>query len=407
MNYKLTATEVKNAKPLIEGKARRMSDGNGLRLYISTKGTKSWQFKYRLGGEEHLYTIGIYPQITLASAREQHAKAYELVQQGKHPLAQKKAEKLETSLELEDTFKAIASAWIETKEASCSPYYCRQIKTAMANDVYSAIGNLPIRTVKSAHILALLKKVTARGAPVVAINIKQWCSAVFCYAVANLKADYDPTAVLKGVISRPKIKHNVALKPSEITELLKQMEKYGPYRTTAIAIELLLLTFVRTAELRKATWNEFDFTKSEWRIPAERMKMKKAHVVPLSTQALAFLVELKGVTGSSPHLFPNYRRPSDYMTPTTINQALKRVGFSGAGSIGFSAHGFRGTATTILYEKSYRTEVIEKQLAHAEGNKTKASYNQAQYLSERKVMMQEWADYIDNLRPCVKGIQIT
>ena len=403
MNYKLTATEVKNAKPLIEGKARRMPDGSGLRLYISTKGTKSWQFKYRLGGKEHLYTIGIYPQITLASAREQHAKAYELVQQGKHPLAQKKADKLETSLEAEDTFKAIASAWIKTKEASCSPYYCRQIKTAMANDVYSAVGSLPIRSVKPAHILALLKKVEARGAPVVAINIKQWCSAVFCYAVANLRADYDPTAVLKGVISRPKIKHNVALEPAEITELLKQMKQYGPYRTTTIAIELLLLTFVRTVELRKATWNEFNFEKNEWRIPAERMKMKIAHVVPLSIQAIAFLKELQGITGASPHLFPNNRRPNDYMTPTTINQALKRIGFSGTGTIGFSAHGFRGTAATILYEKNYRTEVIEKQLAHAERNKTKASYNQAQYLQERVKMMQDWADCISELRSSVKS----
>jgi hypothetical protein len=185
MNYKLTATEVKNAKPLIEGKARRIADGNGLLLYISTKATKSWRFKYRLGGQEHLYTIGIYPQITLASAREQHAKAYELVQQGKHPLAQKKADKLETSLEAEDTFKAIASAWTETKEAGCSPHYCQQIKRSMANDVFPAIGNLPIRSVKPAHILAILKKVEARGASVVAINIKQWCSAVFCYAVVG------------------------------------------------------------------------------------------------------------------------------------------------------------------------------------------------------------------------------
>lgn len=403
MNYKLTNTEVKNAKPSADGKARKLSDGGGLHLHVSTTAAKSWRYKYRLGGKEHLFSIGLYPQIGLANAREQHSKAYELVRKGMHPLAQKKADKLESWLEADDTFKAIASAWIAGKEAGRTPYYCHQIKTAMVNDVYPAIGGLPIKGVKPAHILAILKKVEARGAPTVAINIKQWCSAVFCYAVANLKADYDPTAVLKGVISRPTIKHNVALKPSEITELLRRMEKFGPYRTTAIAIELLLLTFVRTVELRKATWNEFDFKKCEWHIPAERMKMKVAHVVPLSAQAVFFLKELQGITGASPHLFPNNRRPNDYMTPTTINQALKRVGFSGAGTIGFSAHGFRGTAATILYEKNYRTEVIEKQLAHAERNQTKAAYNQAQYLPERRLMMQQWANLVDELLPSVKG----
>jgi len=182
--------------------------------------------------------------------------------------------------------------------------------------------------------------------------------------------------------------------------LLKQMSKFGGYRTTAIAIELLLLTFVRTVELRMAKWEEFDFENNEWRVPAVRMKMKVEHIVPLSKQAKIFLIELRGITGAGPHLFPNNRRPVDYMTATTINQALKRLGFSGKGTIGFSAHGFRGTATTLLHEGGkYRSEAIERQLSHAEGNKVKAAYNKAQYLPERQKMMQDWSDYVDTLRP--------
>jgi integrase len=398
MNYSLTHTEVKTAKPTVEGKPRKLSDGGGLHLHISAKGAKSWRYKYRLGGKEYLHTLGLYPQVGLADARARHGKAHALVQQGLHPLVQQKADKLQTMLDAEDTFQALATAWIDSKKSGWTPYYGNQIKTVFEDDVYPHIGGLPIKNVTASHILAILKKVESRGAPVVAINAKQWCSQVFRFAVVNLKAENDPTAVLKGVIVRPKVKHNVALTPEQLANLLTQLSKFGGYRTTAIAIELLLLTFVRTVELRKATWSEFDLDERVWRIPAERMKMKTAHVVPLPKQAIKFLNELQGISGSMPHLFPNYRRPNDYMSSTTINQALKRVGFSGKGTIGFSAHGFRGTASTILYEKNYRTEAIEKQLAHAEKNQVKASYNQAQYLIERVKMMQDWADYVDTLR---------
>lgn len=398
MNYTLTNIALKHAKSE-GGKPRKLSDGGGLHLFVSPTGAKSWRYKYRIGGKEHLFSIGLYPQVGLADARERHSKARELVARGLHPLAQQKADKHTAMLDAQDTFEALTRAWIAGKEAGWSPYYCGQIKAAMEKDVYPAIGGLPIKDVKAAHLLEVLKKVQARGAPVVAGNIKQWCSAVFTYAVANLKAENDPTAILRGAVVRPKVKHNVALNPAEIKALLAQIGKYGPFRTTSIAIELLMLMFVRTVELRKAIWKEFDLQGGEWHIPAERMKMKVPHVVPLSKQAVALLTELQTITGSRPHLFPNYRRPDAFMTPTTINQALKRVGFSGAGTIGFSAHGFRGTAATILYEKGYRSEVIEKQLSHAERNQVKAAYNQAQYLAERKTMMQDWADYVDTLRP--------
>lgn len=404
MIHLLTDAKIKALKPL-PAKGYKRGDGGGLQIFVSPSGTKSWRYKYRLSGKENLFSLGQYPEVGLAEARSQLAKAKALVVQGIHPLTKKISEKLNTSAKNESTFKVVAESWLQTKVGNCSPYYCRQIETALIKDVLPAIGALPIQDVKPLHVLELLKKVEKRGAPVLARQIKQWCTAVFNFAIVNLKCEHDPTTALKGAIVRPKVKHNLALNQGQIEDLLIRMRDFSPYRTTAIAIELLMHTFVRTVELRKAEWSEFDLDLGEWKIPAERMKMKIAHTVPLSLQTKKLLQELRGITGAAKHLFPNNRRPDSVMTPTTINQVLKRLGVSGKGSIGFSAHGFRGTAATILYEKKFRTEVIEKQLSHAERNQVKASYNQAQYMEERRVMMQIWSDYIDERRPKVNSAE--
>lgn len=396
MNYSLSVTEIKNAKP-VEGKPKKLWDGGGLHLYI-TSTSKSWRYKYRLFGKENLYTLGQFPLVGLAEARERHAQAVKLVANGIAPLTQQVSDMLAKQLQAEHTFSSVSAAWLKTK-SGCTAYYRAQIEHALNSDLIPVIGKRPIKDIKAAEILKILKDVEGRGAPVVALNIKQWCSAIYDFAVQNLLADYNPLSVLKGVVKRPAIKHNVALKPAELTKLMIEFEKYGGYRATILAMELLMLTFVRTVELRKAQWTEFNFDVGEWRIPAERMKMKIPHVVPLSKQAISRLRELQTITGAGSHLFPNLRRPDSFMTATTINQALKRIGFSGTGTIGFSAHGFRGTASTILYEKEYRSEIIERQLAHSEKNRSKAAYNHAQYLPARKTMMQDWADYLDTLRP--------
>lgn len=401
MNYKLTATAIKNLKPDATGKPRKHADGGGLYLLVAATGVRLWRYKYRLGGKEQVFALGAYPEVTLAKARELHGNARELVAKGVHPRIQREADKHEAQVLAEDTFKAIAAAWI-TSETKWSNTYRAQVERFMKSDVYPAFGSLPIRQVSPSHILSLIKSVEARGAETVAIQIRNWCSQVFRYAAAQLKVDYDPTGILKGAVKRPKIKHNRALKPEEIVELLTQIGKFGGFRVTVIAIELLMLTFVRTVELRMASWSEFDLEKALWIIPAERMKMKQEHVVPLSKQVLALLYELKGITGAGPWLFPNNRRPHDCMTATTINRALERMGLCGKGTIGFSAHGFRGTASTILHGEGHPSDVIERQLAHAERNKIKAIYNQAQYIPERIALMQHWAEYIDLLRAQVK-----
>jgi integrase len=399
MKRLLTDTAVKNAKVDGAGKARKLFDGGGMYLLVQPNGTKLWRYKYRLAGSEKLYAIGAYPEVGLAAARKAHEQARSLVANGADPVAERNLQRLVKAHEGAETFQGIADEWQQTKIGHATPYYLAQIRRAMRDDVYPSIGPLPIRTVQALHLRALIKKVEARGAEVVAENIRQWCSAVFRFAIVNGRAESDPAAALKGIVIRPKVKHNLALTPDQIANMLGQLKKSGGNRTTKIAIELLLLTFVRTVELRKATWGEFDLEGEPiWRVPAERMKMGVEHQVPLSKQSIALLKELRQITGASKWLFPNYRRPDDCMTATTINRALERMGLAGTGTIGFSAHGFRGTASTLLHESGYLSAAIERQLAHAEGNKVMAAYNRALYMKERTELMQDWADKIDEYR---------
>lgn len=391
----LTDAKIRNAKPA--DKPLKLTDGGGLYLEVRPTGSKLWRYRYRIAGKENVFAVGEYPTIGLADARSERDRAKALVKQGVHPAHSRQAERLANQAENANTFEGVAREWIAKKSNGWTPYYLRQVERFLAADVFPYVGKLPIRNVSAAHLLEIIRRIEGRGAETVALLVRQWCSAIFRYAVATLRADTDPAAALKGAIHRPKIKHSKPLSPEQIGDFAKALEEYGGYRTTVIALKLMLLTFVRTVELRKAEWSEFNEDFTEWRIPAERMKMREGHVVPLSKQAGELLRELKTYTGGRRFLFPNYRNPKTCMTATTLNRALERMGFNGKDSIGFSAHGFRSTASSILNEKGYRPDVIERQLAHAERNKVRASYNQAEYLPERRAMMQEWADYTDAL----------
>jgi integrase len=399
MKHLLTDTVVRHAKPEPDGRTRRLWDGGGLYLQVTATGGRLWRYKYRLNSKENVFALGAYPEIGLAKARALHGDARALVAKGIAPRNQREADKLKSITLAADTFRAVAEEWIAKMKGTWSDSYRRQVETSLASDVYPAFGSLPIRQVSAQHILAVMKAVEARGAEHIAILIRQWCSQIYRYAASNLRADIDPAAALRGAVVRPKVKHNKALSSDELRKLIAALQGYGGLRQTSIAIELLLLTFVRTVELRCATWDEIDLGKGLWTIPEERMKMKRPHVVPLSTQAMALLKELKKFSGGKGWLFANSRRPESCMTPTTINRALERMGFSGAGTLGFSAHGFRGTASTHLHEMGLKPEWIEMQLAHAQRNKSAAAYNKAQYLKERVAMLQQWADHVDSLRP--------
>ena len=389
----LTDARIRTTKP--GAKPVKLADGGGLYLEVRPSGKKLWRYRYRIAEKENLFAIGEYPEISLADARTEHDKARSLVKQGLHPSHQRQAERLSTQLANANTFEAVATEWISKKAGHWTPYYKRQVENFLGADVFPYVGKLPIRNVTAAHLLEIIRRIDDRGASTVALLVRQWSSAIFRYAVATLRADSDPAAALRGAIHRPKVKHHKPLTKGQIKDFSAALDKYGGYRTTVIALRLLLLTFVRTGELRKAHWSEFDLSNAEWRIPPERMKMRESHIVPLSKQAVDLLKELQTYTGGRGLLLPNYRRPKECMTPTTVNRALERMGFNGKDGIGFSAHGFRATASTLLNEMGYRSDVIERQLAHAERDKVRASYNHAEYMDERKAMMQEWSDFVD------------
>jgi integrase len=409
----LTDSQIRNTKP--GDKPIKLTDGGGLYLEVRPTGAKLWRYRYRIAGKENVFAVGEYAQapngeakeqtqarrnagmLTLAEARVRLEEWRALVKQGIHPAHNRQAARLANHAENANTFEAVAREWIAKKKPGWTPYYLRQVERFHETDVFPYIGNLPIRNVTAAHLLEIVRRIEGRGAASVALLVRQWASAIFRYAVATLRADTDPAAALKGAIHRPKVEHHKPLSRDQVADFVKALDSYGGYRTTVIALRLMLLTFVRTVELRAAHWAEFDLDRAEWRIPAERMKMREPHIVPLSRQAVELLLELHTHTGGRSFLFPNYRNPKTCMTPTTLNRALERMGLNGKDSIGFSAHGFRATASTMLNELSFRSEVIERQLAHAERNKVRASYNQGEYMEERRAMMQQWANLTDEM----------
>ena len=405
----LTDAKIKNSKK--SDSPIKLTDSGGLYLEIRPSGAKLWRYRYRIAGKENVFALGEYAKepagetdaekreriqqgrLTLLDARTERDKCRGLVKQGVHPSHNRQAQRVAQVSENSNTFQAVAKEWIEQRKQKWSERYLKQVEDNLAADVYPYIGTLPMRSITAAHLLEIIRRVEKRGAVTFAILIRQWASAIFRYAVATLRADADPAAALKGSIHKPKTEHSKPLSRKDIPELIKALESYGGYKTTVIAMRLLLLTFVRTVELRGAEWCEFDLDACLWRIPAERMKMRELHIVPLSSQVVELLRELKILTGEQKFLFPNSRRPKTFMNATTLNRSLERMGYGGK----FSAHGFRATASTILNEIGYRPDVIERQLAHAERNQVRASYNQAEYLPERKIMMQAWADLIDEM----------
>lgn len=392
ISARLSDVKIRNAKPA-DG-PYKMSDGEGLHLAVHPTGAKCWRYRYRIDGRENLFAIGEYPIISLRDARTERDRARDLVKAGVHPAAQRRAQRLVVTKQSSDTFEAVAKEWIGERESDWTPYYLSQVKTVLATDVYPHVGKLPIKSVKAAHLLEILKRVQRRGAPTIAMLIRQWTSAIFRFAVVNLRADVDPAAALKGAVSKPKTKHKRALTDGELAGLLEKLDDTNSSPHIEIALRLLLITFVRPIELREATWSEFDLGRAVWSIPAERMKMDTPHIVPLSKQAIALLRRLKAIDGTRPQLFPNHRDPKRVMSPTTLNRCLERMGYAGY----FSAHGFRATASTQLNALGWSKDAIERQLAHQERQKTRASYNHADYLIERVRMMQAWADHIDGLR---------
>jgi integrase len=394
----LTDIAIKKAKP--KKKPYKLSDFGGLYILVKPNGSKLWRWKYRIDGKENVYSVGEYPTVSYIDARVERDKARLLVKQGINPAHDRQSQKAAQLGDNANNFYVVARSWIDQRRSKWAPNYLRQIESTLAADVYPHIGNLPMRSITAAHLLAIIKRVEKRDSKTVAILIRQWVGAVFRYAAAHLLVDSDPSSMLKGVIDKSKVKHSQPLTKKDIPKFINALESYGGYRPTIIALKLLMLTFVRTVELREAEWKEFDLDLEEWHIPAERMKMREAHTVPLSQQAVELLLELQTLTGINGLLFPNYRYPKTCMSPTTLNRALESMGYGGR----LTAHCFRSTASTMLNELHYRSDLIERQLAHADRDKTRASYNRAEYLPERKEMMQAWANMVDEMAKPVSNV---
>lgn len=386
----LTDVKIRQAKPA--EKTYRLPDGAGLHLEIRPNGSKLWRYRYRLGGKENLFAIGRYPETDLKAARKAREEAREMVEKGLHPAKVRKARLAVAVAETGTTMEGVTREWIDRRGSGWTGPYRQKVISHMEADVFPMIGTLPVRDVRAPHLLPVLQMVEDRGAPTTAILIRQWCSQVFRYAVATGRADMDPAAALQGVITRARVNHANPMTWESLGTFMGRVQAYNGSTLTKIALKLLAYCWVRTIEVRRMEPGDVDLKARLWTIPAAKMKMRRDHVVPLSRQAADLIAELRTITGAAGWAFPNLHRPDDVMSATTLNRALERMGYAGGL---LTCHDFRATASTRLHEMGYRSELIERQLAHVEKSKTRAAYNHAEYLDERREMMQTWADRVD------------
>ena len=388
----LSDAKARNAKP--KTKPYKIADGEGLFLFVMPSGSKYWRLKYFFAGKEKMLALGVYPEITLADARERRAQARKALAAGNNPGEAKKEAKRVATLKSANAFEVVAREWFEKRKHEWASSSADTMLARLEQHILPKLGQRPIADITAPEVLAVLRGVEEKGTLETARRVMQMCGQIFSYAIATGRAERNPVPDLRGALKTPVAKHHSFLQAGDLPLYLEKLESYDGHPQTKLALRLLLLTFVRTNELRGAQWAEIDWDKAEWRIPAERMKMKELHIVPLSRQATATLRELQKLTGNGDYLFPNQHNPSTFMSENTMLYALYRMGYHSRAT----GHGFRSTASTILNEHGFRADVIERQLAHAERNKVRAAYNHAQYLPERRKMMQWWADYLDRVR---------
>ena len=386
----LTDIAIRNAKP--KDKPYKLSDTDGLYLLIKPNDKKYWRLKYRFAGKEKLLSIGVYPLVGLAQAREKCIEAKKQLINNVDPSQSKKEEKLKHSLNIENSFKIIAVQWHNNKKQACTERHASYVLRRMEADIFPSLGSRAINEITAPELLAVLRRIESRGAVDIAHRALQTCGQILRYAVATGKAERDISTDLRGALKTRKKENYSHLEAKELPEFFDKLEQYDGSLQTKLALKLLLFTFVRTGEVRGARWEEINFEKEEWRIPPERMKMRDLHIVPLSKQALNVLKELQLINGNKEHLFPNRNKPMTFISENTLLYAIYRMGYH----LRATVHGFRATASTILNEHGFKPDVIERQLAHSERNKVRASYNHAQYLPERKEMMQWWGDYLND-----------
>ncbi|MFO1465884.1 MAG: integrase arm-type DNA-binding domain-containing protein [Steroidobacteraceae bacterium] len=388
----LTETAIRAAKPT--HKPYKRFDGQGLYLLVMPTGGRLWRFKFRSGGKEKLLSLGSYPDVSLKQARAKRDAMRSEVANGADPAARRKSEKLSDA----DSFEALAREWLEGQRHAFTVSTFQKAERLFERAIYPYLGAKPIKVIDAPAILEVLRRLETRGLNETAHRAKQRCGQVFRYAVATGRASRDPTADLRDALAPVVVTNHAAITdPSGVRDLLRAIDGYQGQPAVNAALKLAPYVFVRPGELRKADWCEFslDGADPEWRIPAARMKMRDAHVVPLSRQAVAILKDLQPLTGPDGLVFPSITSAVRPISENTLNAALRRLGYP---KEQMSSHGFRTLASTNLNEQGFHPDLIELQLAHKERNKVRAAYNKATRLAERRKMMQAWADFLDALK---------
>jgi integrase len=387
----LTDVALKGLK--VQPKAYKAADERGLYVMVTPAGSKLFRWKYRFAGKEKVMPLGQYPGVSLAKARADRDAARLVLKSGSDPMALRKARKAAQALSAENSFAAIARMWWKDWSAARTSHHAAYVMRRLEADVFPAIGARPVAEIEAPELVRMAKSIEARGALDIAKRALQTVSQVFRYAIAHGVASRNPASDIRpsDVLKTRQAENYARIGAKELPELMRRIDAYNGTPTTRLAMKLMAMTFVRTSELIGARWSEFDLRAARWDIPAERMKMRTPHIVPLSRQAVTLLRTLLAVSGHSALLFPGERDHEKPMSNNTILKALERMGYKGR----MTGHGFRGVASTVLHEKGFDHAHIELQLAHQERDKVSASYNHATYLQPRGKMMQAWSDYLD------------
>ena len=398
----LTALEVRSAK----GRERpyKVSDSGGLFMLVQPSGQRYWRLAYRWGGKQQTMALGVYPDVTLSDARTKRDAVRKILAEGKNPVSVAREEELAVKLAEQITFKVLADEWYSKCEREGRAAITLQKQRWLLDFALPKLGTRPINRISAHEVYEVLRGIELKGHYETARRLRGTCSQVFRYAVATARAERDVCADLRGALITPKVKHLAALtKPAEVGELMCAIDGFDGYRVTHVALRLAPHLFVRPGELRQAEWSEFDFDERVWAIPAEKMKMRRPHHVPLSRQALAIIDDIRPLSGKHRYLFPCQGKRDRPMCENTLNLALQRLGYGGGR---MTTHGFRAMASTLLNEsRNWTPDAIERQLAHVDANAVRRIYARGEYWTERVRMMQAWSDVLDQLRAEARASQ--
>lgn len=384
----LTDELVRSAE--VKDRIFKIFDEKGLYIEINPNGSKYWRMKYTLGGREKRLAFGVWPEVSIEEARQRRDAARRVVRDGSDPVEKRKEAKRQLMQRSENVFEVIAREWHENQRAKWTDDSAKRILGQLELDVFDSLGSRPIEDITALELLKIMRDIEKRGANCTARICLRICGRVFKYAIITGRAKHDVSHGLNTALKPYKAKNHKHLPESELPEFMGKLEAYSGNIQTKLALKLLMLTFLRANEVRCARWEEINFEKKEWRIPASRMKMASEHIVPLSEQAITVLREMQVLSGHRENVFPNRVDPKKPMSENTMLFAMYAMGYRGKATI----HGFRATASTILNENGFKGDVIERQLAHLERNKIRAAYNHAEYLTERRAMMDWWGNYL-------------